>query len=48
VGSADFPLRLQRLEQVRAALERRGEKPLRIELDLAKGKSGWAAAQVQR
>lgn len=47
VGTGEFAQRLQRLGQLRAALARRGDRAVRIELDLAKAGSGsWATAQV--
>lgn len=47
VGASDFATRLSRLSHIHGALARRGERPVRIDLDLIKPGSGsWAAAQV--
>jgi cell division septal protein FtsQ len=47
VGKSELSTRLRRLSQVRAALARRGERPVRIDLDLVKAGGGsWATAQV--
>jgi cell division protein FtsQ len=47
MGREAFGPRLTRLGQIRAALARRRERAVRVQLDLAKaGGAGWAAAQT--
>jgi cell division septal protein FtsQ len=49
VGKILLPERLQRLQQLRAALHKRGERAVKIELDLVKAGSGsWATAQIAK
>ncbi len=45
LGSADFPLKLHKLSQVRAALARRGERAARIDLD-NQSRPEWVSAQL--
>jgi cell division protein FtsQ len=45
-GARDLALKLRRLAQVRAALQRRGERAARIDLD-NQGRPDWVAAQVR-
>jgi cell division protein FtsQ len=45
LGARDLSLKLRRLVQVRAALQRRGERALRIDLD-NEARPDWVAAQV--
>jgi len=46
LGPRDLPLQLRRLEQLRAALARRGEHAARIELD-NQTRPEWVSAQLQ-
>jgi cell division protein FtsQ len=46
LGSRDLALKLRRLVQVRAALQRRGERAARVDLD-NQGRPDWVAAQVR-
>jgi cell division protein FtsQ len=45
LGSGDFPLKLHKLSQVRAALARRGERAARIDLD-NQSRPEWVSAQL--
>lgn len=45
LGAGDFPLKLQKLAQVRAALARRGERAARIDLD-NQSRPEWVSAQL--
>jgi cell division protein FtsQ len=46
LGARDLPLQLRRLEQLRAALARRGEHAARIDLD-NQARPEWVSAQLQ-
>jgi len=46
IGAVEVKKRLQRLARVRAALARRGERAVRIDLDLVKAGKPWATAQL--
>jgi cell division protein FtsQ len=46
LGARDLPLQLKRLEQLRAALARRGEHAARIDLD-NQARPEWVSAQLQ-